>query len=109
MDDTRQRLLYRSKHRGTREADRLVGGFAQAHLNDLDATTRGRIDALPAAKATTHWQWWCDIVGVRFYILRLPASTRTNGRHPQAPPVSIDASRHARGRPACRRLRSGAS
>ncbi|MEM1102889.1 MAG: succinate dehydrogenase assembly factor 2 [Pseudomonadota bacterium] len=32
MDDHRKRLLYRAHHRGFREADLLIGAFADAHL-----------------------------------------------------------------------------
>jgi antitoxin CptB len=46
MDDRRKRLLYRATHRGTREADRLVGGFAQAHLEGLNAADLDRFEAL---------------------------------------------------------------
>lgn len=46
MDDRLKRLLYRATHRGTREADRLVGGFAEAHLNDLDPDALERYEAL---------------------------------------------------------------
>jgi antitoxin CptB len=34
----RKRLLYQSRHRGTQEADLLIGGFATAHLAGLSAT-----------------------------------------------------------------------
>ena len=41
MDDSedrrRRRLLYRSTHRGTREADFILGGFAKAHLAAMSA------------------------------------------------------------------------
>lgn len=33
----RKRLLYQSRHRGTQEADLLIGGFATAHLTALTA------------------------------------------------------------------------
>lgn len=33
---TRKRLIFRSWHRGTREIDLLLGGFADAHLGGLD-------------------------------------------------------------------------
>lgn len=46
MDDRLKRLLYRANHRGTREADRLVGGYVEAHLNDLDAPTLAALEDL---------------------------------------------------------------
>lgn len=37
MDVQTKRILFRAKHRGTREADRLLGGFAEARLSGLDS------------------------------------------------------------------------
>lgn len=36
LDVRRRRLLFRSWHRGTREADLIMGRFADAHLAELD-------------------------------------------------------------------------
>jgi antitoxin CptB len=46
LDDRHKRLLYRATHRGTREADRLVGGFAQAHLETFDPATLEQFESL---------------------------------------------------------------
>ena len=46
MDERRKRLLYRATHRGTREADHLVGAFAEAHLEGLDEADLNRFEAL---------------------------------------------------------------
>lgn len=46
MDDRRKRLLYRATHRGTREADRLVGDYAEAHLLDLESDLLDTFEAL---------------------------------------------------------------
>jgi antitoxin CptB len=35
LDDRRRRLLFRSWHRGTREADLIMGRFADAHIGEL--------------------------------------------------------------------------
>jgi antitoxin CptB len=36
MDDPRlKKILYRAEHRGFREADIIIGGFAQKHLEQL--------------------------------------------------------------------------
>ena len=35
LDDRRKRLLYRCWHRGTREMDLILGGFADAHIGAL--------------------------------------------------------------------------
>ncbi|MGH6945949.1 MAG: succinate dehydrogenase assembly factor 2 [Kiloniellales bacterium] len=42
----RKRLLYRSKHRGTKEADLLLGGFAESHLWTMDETALDSFEAL---------------------------------------------------------------
>ncbi len=42
----RKRLLFRAVRRGTKEADLVIGGFAKAHLGDLDADQLGRFEAL---------------------------------------------------------------
>ena len=42
----RKRLRYRSWHRGTREADLLLGRFADAHLSGMDAGQLARFAAL---------------------------------------------------------------
>lgn len=34
-DARRRRLLYRSRHRGTREMDLLIGAFAERHLGGM--------------------------------------------------------------------------
>lgn len=36
-EEVRRRTLWRAHHRGTREADMLVGGFADRWLDSLDA------------------------------------------------------------------------
>jgi antitoxin CptB len=45
-DTRRKRLLFRSWHRGTREADLLLGSFADAHLAGFDAAQLDRYEAL---------------------------------------------------------------
>lgn len=38
MDDPRlKKLKYRAEHRGFREADIIIGGFAEKHLHELSA------------------------------------------------------------------------
>lgn len=37
LANRRKRLLYQSHHRGTQEADLLIGGFADQHLATLSA------------------------------------------------------------------------
>lgn len=46
MDIRRKRLLYQSTHRGTKESDVLLGGFAKAHLDRLSEPQLDRFEAL---------------------------------------------------------------
>jgi antitoxin CptB len=43
-----KRLRFRSWRRGFREADLLIGGFADAHLHEFDAAQLDRFEALLA-------------------------------------------------------------
>jgi len=45
-DARRKRLLFRSWHRGTREADLILGSFADAHLAGFDDAQLDRYEAL---------------------------------------------------------------
>ena len=50
LDDRRKRLLFRCWHRGTREMDMILGGFADAHiaaLSDDDIADLERLIELP--------------------------------------------------------------
>ena len=45
-DPRRKRLLFRSWHRGTREADLILGSFADEHLAGFDEAQLDRYEAL---------------------------------------------------------------
>lgn len=45
-DPRRKRLLFRSWHRGTREADLILGSFADENLAGFDAVQLDRYEAL---------------------------------------------------------------
>jgi antitoxin CptB len=45
-DNRRKRLLFRSWHRGTREADLILGSFAEAHLAGFDEARLADYEAL---------------------------------------------------------------
>ncbi|MBV9553126.1 MAG: succinate dehydrogenase assembly factor 2 [Alphaproteobacteria bacterium] len=45
-DPRRKRLLFRSWHRGTREADLILGSFADRYLGQFDAAQLDRYEAL---------------------------------------------------------------
>lgn len=46
MDDELKRLQWRAHHRGTREADMLVGGFFDAHHRGWSAEERRLFEAM---------------------------------------------------------------
>jgi antitoxin CptB len=56
-DIRRKRLLYRSWHRGTREADLLLGGFAEAHLAGFDEARLDRYAALLECPDADLFDW----------------------------------------------------
>jgi len=56
-DNRRKRLLYRSWHRGTREADLLLGGFAEAHLAGFDEARLDRYEALLECPDADLFDW----------------------------------------------------
>jgi antitoxin CptB len=61
MDETpdisRKRLLFRSWHRGTREADLLLGSFAERHLAEFTPTQLQRYAALLERNDADLWDW----------------------------------------------------
>jgi antitoxin CptB len=57
LDPRRKRLLYVSQHRGTKETDLLLGGFAERHLADLDDGQLGRFAQLLEAPDGDLFDW----------------------------------------------------
>ncbi|WP_225768458.1 succinate dehydrogenase assembly factor 2 [Inquilinus sp. Marseille-Q2685] len=60
----RRRLRFRSWHRGTREADLLLGGFADAVLDRLDADQLARYGDLLENNDPDLWDWVTERVPV---------------------------------------------
>jgi len=56
-DIRRKRLLFRSWHRGTREADLLLGSFAEANLDGFDGTRLDRYEALLECPDADLFDW----------------------------------------------------
>jgi antitoxin CptB len=52
-----KRLRFRSWRRGFREADLLIGGFADAHLHELDDAQLDRFEALLAEDDHVLYGW----------------------------------------------------
>ena len=53
----RKRLRFRSWHRGTREADLLLGSFADAHLGSFDDAELDRYEALLEVPDADLFDW----------------------------------------------------
>ena len=57
LEIRRKRLKYRSQHRGTKELDLLLGRFAAARLDALDAAQVDRFEALLEAPSPLVYAW----------------------------------------------------
>jgi len=53
----RRRLKFRSWHRGTREADLLLGSFADAHVDRFDGETLDQYEALLSMSDPDLYNW----------------------------------------------------
>jgi antitoxin CptB len=56
-DIRRKRLLFRSWHRGTREADLILGSFAEQHLNQFDDPMLDQYEALLECSDAEMFDW----------------------------------------------------
>ena len=56
-DIRRKRLRYRAWHRGTREADLILGSFAEAHLAGFDEPQLDRFEALLHVSDVELFDW----------------------------------------------------
>jgi antitoxin CptB len=56
-DIRRKRLLFRAWHRGTREADLILGSFAEAYLGGFDAAQLDRFEALLECPDAQLFDW----------------------------------------------------
>jgi len=56
-DIRRKRLLFRSWHRGTREADLILGRFAERHLAGFDEGQLDRYEALLECNDADLFDW----------------------------------------------------
>ncbi len=57
LDVRRRRLRFRAWHRGTREADLLVGSFADRHLAEFDNAQLDRFEALLELSDPDLYDW----------------------------------------------------
>ncbi|HEV2676926.1 MAG TPA: succinate dehydrogenase assembly factor 2 [Aliidongia sp.] len=56
-DERRKRLLFRSWHRGTKEADLLLGSFAEANLPGFSAADIACYEELLDQEDADLWDW----------------------------------------------------
>ena len=57
MAERRKRLTYRARHRGMKELDLLIGGFADRHLAELSAAQLDRFEALLDVPEPLMYRW----------------------------------------------------
>lgn len=57
VDTRRKRLLFRSWHRGTKEADLLLGSFAERHLAELSPAQLDHYEALLELNDADLFDW----------------------------------------------------
>ncbi len=53
----RKRLAFRARHRGTKELDLLIGGFAERHLSHMSADQLDRFEALLEVPEPVMYSW----------------------------------------------------
>lgn len=59
-----KRLLFRARHRGTRELDLLVGGFAAAQIMALDSAGLDEFERILDLPDVELYDWSCGRVSV---------------------------------------------
>lgn len=57
LETRRKRVRFRCWRRGSREADLLLGGFAERHLASLDEAQLARLEALLDQEDPDIWAW----------------------------------------------------
>ena len=57
MDDRRKKLRFRAWHRGFREIDLILGGFADRHIADLDEISLLQFEQLLEAPDQDVYDW----------------------------------------------------
>ncbi len=57
LDIRRKRLAFRAWHRGTKELDLLIGGFADRHLGHMSADQLDRFEALLEVPDPVMYRW----------------------------------------------------
>ncbi len=80
-----KRLRYRSWHRGFKEADLMLGHFADAHLESLDTDQLDRYEALIAVECHDLYNWIVGRAPVPSEFDHDIMAMLQSGRHLEAP------------------------
>lgn len=62
LENIRRKLRFRSLRRGTKESDLVIGGFANAHLQDLDEEQLAQFEALLDENDQDVLSWVMDMM-----------------------------------------------
>lgn len=57
IDARRKRLIYRANYRGFKEADMILGGYAKAHVHEMNETDIAMFEDLLGAKDHDIYGW----------------------------------------------------
>ncbi|MCB1563207.1 MAG: succinate dehydrogenase assembly factor 2 [Alphaproteobacteria bacterium] len=57
LDTKRKRLIFRSMHRGTKEMDLILGGFAQVHVPGFDAGELAQYEGILGLSDPDLYNW----------------------------------------------------
>lgn len=57
LEIERKRLIYRARHRGTKELDLLIGSFADAHLEGFDSGQLARFEKILSLPEPQLYAW----------------------------------------------------
>ncbi|MEM1397497.1 MAG: succinate dehydrogenase assembly factor 2 [Pseudomonadota bacterium] len=57
IEERRKKILYRARYRGFREADFLFGGFATAHLSEMDDADMDEFEELLSMSDHDVYAW----------------------------------------------------
>ncbi len=57
VEKQRKRLLYQSRHRGTKESDLFLGAFADTYLPNFSATDLAEYESILAEDDDTLFEW----------------------------------------------------
>lgn len=57
IETRRRKLLYQARHRGTKEADAVIGGYVERHIASMDVAALDELDAILACQDPDLMDW----------------------------------------------------